>query len=163
MRHMRDRAAGVIVFRRTDAGCLFLLVLSRLTKRPLWEFPKGGVDEGESLLEAALRELREETGLAGDAVRLVEGFERSERYRFSVGQGARRTLIQKNVTYFLAEALSEEVRISPAEAHEYAWVDIDEAYRRIRYKERRQILVEAAKAAGCAPPAASIRDQLPKA
>ncbi len=162
MRHKRDKAAGVIVFRRSDAGCLFLVVLSRLTKRPLWEFPKGGVDEGESLLEAALRELREETGLHGDAVRLVPGFERSERYRFSVGQGARRTLIRKSVTYFLAEAMKEEVRISPKEAHEYAWVDVDEAYRRIRYKERRKILIAAAEAAGCPPPAASVGNQLSK-
>ena len=162
MRRKRDRAAGVIVFRRSDAGCLFLLVLSRLTKRPLWEFPKGGVDEGESLLEAALRELREETGLSGDEIRLVEGFERSEHYRFSVGQGAQRVLIEKSVTYFLAEALKEEVRISPKEAHEYAWVDVDEAYRRIRYKERRKILDDAARAAGCPRPSASVRDQLSK-
>ncbi|HEX6938936.1 MAG TPA: NUDIX domain-containing protein [Longimicrobiales bacterium] len=149
MRHTKDRAAGVIVFRRVGAACRFLLLLSRLTKRPLWEFPKGGVDDGESLLDAALRELREETGLAGDAIRLVPGFARAERYRFSIGEGTRRTLVQKRVTYFLAEALREEVRISPKEAHEYAWLDFDEAHRRLRYKERRRILRQAAEAAGC--------------
>ncbi|HEX7117638.1 MAG TPA: NUDIX domain-containing protein [Longimicrobiales bacterium] len=162
MRHKTDRAAGVIVFRRVGAGCRFLLVLSRRTKRPLWEFPKGGVDAGEEVLEAALRELHEETGLSGDAVRLIPGFERSERYRFSVGKGANRTLIRKSVTYFLAEALREDVRISPEEAHEYAWLDVDEAYRRIRYKERRRILAAAAKAAGCPGPARSSGRPRPK-
>lgn len=151
MRHKRDNAAGVIVFRRTTEGCVYLLVLSRLTKRPLWEFPKGGVDAGESLLTAALRELREETGLERDDIRLVSGFKHTERYRFTVGQGRRRTLIHKQVTYFLAEALRRDIRISPKEAHEYAWVDFAEAMQRIRYKGRRDMLAAAAEAAGCLP------------
>lgn len=149
MRHKRDNAAGVIVFRRTPEGCRFLLILSRLTKRPLWEFPKGGIDAGEGQLEAALRELQEETGLDRNAVKLVPDFKHTERYRFSVGEGARRTLIHKQVTYFLAEALHEEIRISPKEAHEYAWVDLEEAMQRIRYKSRRRMLEAAADAARC--------------
>jgi bis(5'-nucleosidyl)-tetraphosphatase len=89
----------MIVFHRDDAGhCLFLLVLSRLTKRPLWEFPKGGVDEGETLLQTALRELQEETGLPQDDLRVVPGFEWNETYRFTSGREAERTLIHKHVT-----------------------------------------------------------------
>ena len=36
-----------------------------------WQMPQGGVDEGEDLREAALRELLEETGVAGDLVTLL--------------------------------------------------------------------------------------------
>ena len=35
---------------------------------PAWQMPQGGIDEGETPLEAALRELGEETGLPEDAV-----------------------------------------------------------------------------------------------
>ena len=35
-----------------------------------WQMPQGGIDKGESVTEAALRELREETGLTPDKVRI---------------------------------------------------------------------------------------------
>lgn len=150
MRSKRDDAAGVIVFHRDpDEGCRFLLLLSRLTKRPLWEFPKGGIDAGESPFDAALRELEEETGLAADDVRVVPGFERTEQYRFTVGRRGDRTLVRKRVTYFLAEARHRAVRLSPEEASEHAWLGLTEARRRLRYRERRRMLDAAARAAGC--------------
>ncbi|MFP4044038.1 MAG: RNA pyrophosphohydrolase [Rhodosalinus sp.] len=37
---------------------------------PAWQMPQGGIDPGESVEEAALRELREETGVTPDLVRL---------------------------------------------------------------------------------------------
>ena len=113
----------------------------------------------ESLLEppSGMRENRA-VGRRGPPRR---GFERSERYRFSVGQGAQRALIEKSVTYFLAGRSRRSAHLAQG-AHEYAWVDVDEAYRRIRYKERRKILDDAARAAGCPRPSASVRDQLSK-
>lgn len=152
MRKRRDISAGVIVYHRApDGGCLFLLLRSRLTRRPLWEFPKGGVVRGESLEQAALRELEEETGLAGDKVRLVPDFVRTEDYRFLAGDAADRTLIRKQVTYFLAESFSTEIRLSPKEASRYAWLSLEEARRKLRYAARRTMLDEAAMAAGCVP------------
>jgi bis(5'-nucleosidyl)-tetraphosphatase len=141
----------MIVFHRDDAGhCLFLLVLSRLTKRPLWEFPKGGVDEGETLLQTALRELQEETGLPQDDLRVVPGFEWNETYRFTSGREAERTLIHKHVTYYLAQSKSTSVTLSESEISEFAWLELDAATKRIKYPERRKMLREAAAAAGCA-------------
>jgi tRNA nucleotidyltransferase (CCA-adding enzyme) len=139
----------MIVFHRGREGCRFLLVLSRLTKRPLWEFPKGGVDAGESRQDAALRELFEETGLSRDDVKIVPEFERREAYRFSTNDGDERTFVRKEVTYFLAEAARTDVRVSATEIFEFAWVDLTEARRRLRYEERRRILDAAAQAAGC--------------
>ena len=35
-----------------------------------WAFPKGGIEEGETMFETALREIREETGLSADDLEL---------------------------------------------------------------------------------------------
>jgi bis(5'-nucleosidyl)-tetraphosphatase len=149
MRNRRDVSAGVIVFHRAAAGCQFLLLRSKLTRRPLWEFPKGGVQEGETLQQAALRELREETGLEEEHVRLLSDFETTEDYRFIAGAGAEKTHIRKRVTYFLAESLRTEVTISPTEATRFAWLSFEEARQKLRYKARRRMLEAAAEAVGC--------------
>ena len=36
-----------------------------------WQMPQGGIDQGEAPLDAAIRELREETGVSADKVRLI--------------------------------------------------------------------------------------------
>lgn len=150
MKYSRHVSAGMIVFHRDEGQCRFLLVLSRLTKRPLWEFPKGGVDTGETLIETATRELREETGLTSDHIAVVPGFERTEDYRFSSGQDGERMLIHKRVTYFLAESDTMDVTISPHEISQHAWLDLGNAVRKLKYKERRNLLREAAAFVGCA-------------
>jgi 8-oxo-dGTP pyrophosphatase MutT (NUDIX family) len=150
VKYRKHVSAGMIVFHRHAGRCVFLLVLSRLTKRPLWEFPKGGVDEGETLLQTALRELREETGLSEEFVAVIPGFEWSETYRFTSGREEERTLIHKQVTYYLAESSTREVELSLSEISEFAWLELEEATKRIKYPERRRMLREAAVAAGCA-------------
>lgn len=152
MRYRRDKSAGVIVFHRSTDGCRFLLLLSRLTKRPLWEFPKGGVDDGETLAEAALRELHEETGLGRESIRMIHEFQHREEYRFTSGKGDSRTLIRKEVTYFLAESLSTDVKLSAHEASQFAWLPLESAIRKLKYKARREMLRAAARVAGCDGP-----------
>lgn len=139
----------MIVFHRDEGGCRFLLLLSRLTKRPLWEFPKGGIDEGESPAEAALRELEEETGMVAADIRLIDEFEHREEYRFTSGTGDGRTLVRKEVTYFLAETRTTDVRLSAHEASQFAWLTLEEAARKLKYKARRTMLRHAAETAGC--------------
>lgn len=53
------RAAGVVLLRQTPRRCLCLL----LRAYRYWDFPKGEAGEGESLLQTARREVREETGI----------------------------------------------------------------------------------------------------
>ncbi|MGQ0813093.1 MAG: bis(5'-nucleosyl)-tetraphosphatase [Gemmatimonadota bacterium] len=149
VRHQRHKSAGVIVFRRAGDECLFLLTLSKLTKRALWEFPKGGVERGETLLETALRELGEETGIAEQEVTLVSDFQRTEDYRFTAGDDGQRTLIHKQVTYFLAETSKSAVVLSTRETSEFAWLPLSEALKRLRYAKRKRLLTDAAAAVGC--------------
>ena len=71
-----ERAAGIILFRRSKAACEFLLL--RNAKHRSWGFPKGHTDAGESPLETARRETLEETGIV--QVRLVETFHETITY-----------------------------------------------------------------------------------
>ena len=53
----RQTSCGVIV---TDGE---LILLGHATRSPRWDIPKGAAEPGENFAEAAVRELREETGL----------------------------------------------------------------------------------------------------
>lgn len=142
MRRVSQLAAGVVLFREEDGARRYLLVRSALTRRPIWEFPKGGVEAGETDAQAAERELQEEAGVREDDYRVIHGFEEEERYVFTQGKGEGRTLIVKRVVYFLAEALTSEVRISH-EAEDFRWATFEEALRLLRFPGKRIVLERA--------------------
>jgi 8-oxo-dGTP pyrophosphatase MutT (NUDIX family) len=62
--------AGGLVVRRVGDRDEFLLVTSKRDPG-VWILPKGHVEPGESLHEAALREVREEAGVEGELVELL--------------------------------------------------------------------------------------------
>lgn len=150
MRRVSQTAAGVVLFRNGVDTRRYLLMRSALTRRPIWEFPKGGVEAGESEAQAAVRELWEEAGIGEGQISLFDGYREEERYVFTQGKGEQRTLIVKKVVYFLAETEEERVIIS-REAEEYRWATYDEAMRLIRFPGKRHVLEVAEALLGSAP------------
>lgn len=71
--------ANVGIMLANDAGQLFWA--RRIGGRDAWQFPQGGINEGESPEEALYRELEEEVGLGGDAVRVIAATRGWLRYR----------------------------------------------------------------------------------
>ena len=67
---MSIRQAGAITVRDTPKGFEVLLVRAKRDPRQ-WIFPKGHQEKGETLAETAVRELKEEGGVVGDAVKSV--------------------------------------------------------------------------------------------
>lgn len=156
MKRESHHSAGVVLFREGEERA-YLLLRSALTRRPVWEFAKGAVESGETEMEAAQRELQEETGLAPGDYTMVDDFREEERYSFTRGSGGGRRHIRKRVTYFLARWRRGEVTIS-REASRYAWVPVPQAQRMLRFPEKRKVLAAAeARLARTAPDDGPVR------
>lgn len=112
-------SCGAVIVRRGDGGWLTLMLRAYRN----WDFPKGLCEPGESPLEAAVREVREESGI--EALHFDWGERFTETGPYSRGKTAR---------YYLARTEQVAVRmgISPEtgrpEHHESRWVDFDDAY-----------------------------------
>lgn len=112
-------SCGVVLARETGEGWMTLL----LRAYHHWDFPKGIREAGEEPMQAALREVSEETGIEG-----LE-FDWGDRY-FETGPYSK----GKVARYYLARTQQEAVvmGISPEtgqpEHHEWRWVNFDDAY-----------------------------------
>lgn len=115
-----------------------MLVLHERTE-DRWGFPKGHVDPGESLLEAARREIAEEAGLTELDLREEVG---EVSYRF---YDPRRQLnVFKTSVYFLATTVQTRTTLEPI-FDEARWEPVAVARTLVRFETDRRILDAAAK------------------
>ena len=129
-------SAGCIVFRRTREGLKFLILYHG---HNYWNFPKGKIESEEKSLAAALRETREETGLATNDLRVLPNFRAHERFHYRwAGQP-----YFKIVIFYLAETRNPRVRVS--EEHEgYGWFLPNEAAKILgKYRDSQRVLKQA--------------------
>src|SRR5262249_12576414 len=112
MTTIHERSAGVIPYLTSgDQGPLFLVLHSSTVRNPRakWEFPKGGMEAGETTRQTAAREFQEETGLV--EWDFCEGFEKSLSYTY-IRRGRK---VVKTVTYYLAEVRDASSIVRSAE------------------------------------------------
>ena len=130
MKH--EKSCGGLVFTREN-GTIRYLIIRHLGGH--CGFPKGHMEPGESEQETAIREIREETGLA---VSLVEGFRAEDSYPLPNKPGVR-----KEVVYFLAEFSGQGISIQPEEISEAYLVSYEEALALLPFPEAKRILTGA--------------------
>lgn len=127
----RETSAGGVVYRLHEGGALFLLIKDSYQN---WGFPKGHLESGERAEDAALREVREETGISDLALRgQIETIDWYFRFR---GQ-----LIHKICHFYLMETGQATTNPQHAEGITACqWVTYDEARAAISYANARKVL-----------------------
>jgi 8-oxo-dGTP pyrophosphatase MutT (NUDIX family) len=132
----REVSAGGVLYRSGDDG-IEVVLASRRTRRGqlAWGLAKGGIEEGESKEEAAVREVREETGLTAD----IEADLGDTKYMY-VWDDIR---IRKTVHFFLMRHTGGDVADRDDEMEEIRWFPLERAIKRAAYRGERDMLVKA--------------------
>ena len=127
---IREKSCGAVIFTRKDGQRLYLIEKMKHGHRSLC---KGHVEPGETELETAAREIREETGLT---VTFLGDFRESIRYSPYPG-------CSKTVVFFLAESAHDRTIPQESEVSEIFWLPLEEAMRSLSHKSDREILRKA--------------------
>jgi 8-oxo-dGTP pyrophosphatase MutT (NUDIX family) len=129
---IKQSSAGVVVYRVSSGGERTYLLLQY--PRGPWDFAKGKLRDGEGWREAALRELKEETGLA---LPLHKNFEHCYSYTFNDARGNK---IEKTILFFIAQA-PYDCEISLSQEHvDYLWLPYEHARMQLVFENIKHLL-----------------------
>lgn len=136
----RPNVAAVILSSNYPARCEFFIA-HRSDIKNVWQFPQGGIDEGESPYDALHRELLEEIGC--NEVEVLGEFPEWITYDFPESAKSKKIYPYDGQTqkYFLVR-LKESATINlnaydVPEFEEYAFVDYEDVFKRVTYFKRR--------------------------
>ena len=125
------RSAGGVVLRQQE---VLLIRVSDIKGRPIWSFPKGRLDAGETPAEAALREVLEETGWR---CRIEAALSTTEYWFQREGRRFRKTVVWFKMTPI------EQAGVPDGEVEDVQWVDRQAAFSRLSYASDVALLSQA--------------------
>lgn len=128
--NIQEASFGIIPLKKEKNQWYVLLILHKGGRH--WAFPKGRSDPGETPLESARRELKEETGLT--IKELLQEEPLTEQYKFR----RKGSIVVKTVQYFPA-LVEGEVCLQPEEIQDSKWVLLKEADQHLTFRAARQM------------------------
>lgn len=126
------KSCGFVAYKRIESINHYLIIKSLNGDMG---FPKGHMESGESELQTAIRELKEETGVD---VKVVQGFRRQIEYELR-----RIPDTIKQSVYFLGECTSDKIICQEAEVAEASFVSYEDAVKILTFEETKNILKDA--------------------
>lgn len=126
-----ERSCGAVVFNTIEGEIKFLVIKNRRSAH--WSFPKGHVEQGESLEDTACREVFEETGIH---INIIPDFITESEYTI---QGR----VEKTVNIFLASTQESKIRIQEEEIDDYCWLNFEDTLNKLKFENDKKILKKA--------------------
>ncbi|HKP69973.1 MAG TPA: NUDIX hydrolase [Pyrinomonadaceae bacterium] len=130
-------SAGGVVYRLIDGTVQIAIV--KISDELRWHLPKGLIDPGETKEQAALREVREESGIDGEIVGLIETID----YWFYAAYSGERRRYHKFVHFYLMHFVGGDVGDHDHEVVESRWVPVDAAIEMLYFKTERDVVTKA--------------------
>ena len=134
-------SAGGAVLRNGPAG-LEVVAISTGSP-PRWQLPKGLIEKDEKPEAAALREVREETGIEARIESLVDKVE----YWYQAQNRGERVRYHKFVYFYLMWYVSGDVVDHDAEVNEARWIPAEKAATTLAFRSEQAIVEKAVAAA----------------
>lgn len=133
MHERRELSAGGVVYRRSAEATQVALI--RTGKR--WGLPKGHVEPGEGIQEAACREILEETGLQGEVIGKLGDISYRYTYKKAGGELVR---VFKRVHFYLLRWSKGEIQGHAYEVDEARWLGLEEALGKLTYPTEQKMM-----------------------
>jgi 8-oxo-dGTP pyrophosphatase MutT (NUDIX family) len=137
MRTVTQVSAGGVPFRRRGDSVEVAIV--SVGDRQRWQLPKGLVDPGETPEAAAVREAREEAGVATELLAPIDTIE----YWYQGNERGERVRFHKYVHFFLLEYRGGDVSEHDREVHDARWVPVEEALTLLAFANERRVVERA--------------------
>lgn len=136
---IEEHSAGGIILKEDGDSVKVLLIKNAALRDPAkayWGFPKGHLEKGESEEDAAVREVKEETGLVVEILEKID----DQKYIFTHPQNG---VIAKTVTIFLMRYLQGEPTAQENELLELGWFSPNDALEILSFNTDKAMLKKA--------------------
>ena len=130
-----EKSCGAVLYTYENHVLKYLLIVNQ---DGIYGFPKGHVEDNETEVETAIREIYEEVGIQAN---FDEGFRETDAYRLFSKEKNKE--VYKQVVYFLSKFNRNDIMKQDAEVTTYEIVTYEEAINLIQAQSSKDILTKA--------------------